>query len=380
MSAINRRHDIDWLRVIAIGLLLLYHTAIAFQSWGIMLGFITNDKPWESLWVPMTILNVWRIPLLFFVSGMGVYFAIQNRGWKQLLKERARRIFIPFVFGILVIVPVQLAISQLYYNRGFSYGPNPAHLWFLGNIFAYVILLLPIFFWLKRNEKGKIVSGIKKWLCSPVGLPLVIVSFILEVWLVNPNLYELYAMTWHGFFLGLLAFFWGFCFVLAGSSFWNRLLKARWIFFAAAVLLYGYRVLQFQMKVPNFQLSVESDCWIFSIFAFGYRYLNQPSKALRYLSQAAYPIYIIHMIFLFLASLFIFPLDMDVRLKFFLVLALTVSGCFAFYEFIIRRIKIARPLFGLKNEITQPRGNVRFNFKKFTSREDFQHIKNKQQK
>ena len=152
MLTTNRRYDIDWLRVIAIGLLLLYHVAIGFQVWGIMLGFITNGKPLESLWIPMTMLNVWRIPLLFFVSGMGVYFAIQNRNWKQLLKERAVRIFIPFVFGIFVIVPIHLYLWQLYYQRELNYYTNPAHLWFLGNIFAYVIILLPVFFYLKRNE------------------------------------------------------------------------------------------------------------------------------------------------------------------------------------------------------------------------------------
>jgi peptidoglycan/LPS O-acetylase OafA/YrhL len=348
MSTTNRRYDIDWLRVIAIGLLLLYHVAIGFQSWGIMLGFITNDKPWESLWIPMTMLNVWRIPLLFFVSGMGVYFAIQNRNWKQLLLERGRRIFIPFVFGIFAIVPISIYFWQRYYHRDLHYSPNPAHLWFLGNIFVYVIILSPVFFYLKRNEEERIVTWIKKCLSNPLGLLIVIAAFIVEVLLVDPNLYELYAMTWHGFFLGLLAFFFGFLFVLCGSSFWNMLLKWRWLFLAVAVSLYTYRLLQFQMKVPNFQLVIESDCWIFSLFAFGYKYLNSYSKALRYLSLATYPIYIVHFIFLFLASLLIFPLDMDVHLKFILVLVFTITGCFTFYEFVIRRINIIRPLFGLK--------------------------------
>ena len=102
---------------------------------------------------------------------------------------------------------------------------DPAHLWFLGNIFVYVIILSPVFFYLKRNEEGRIVGWIKKWLSNPFGLLLVIAAFIVEVLLVDPYLYELYAMTWHGFFLGLLAFFFGFCFVLSGSSFWNMLLK-----------------------------------------------------------------------------------------------------------------------------------------------------------
>ena len=75
----TRRYDIDWLRVIAIGLLLIYHIAIIFQPWGIFIGFMQNNESLESLWIPMAMLNVWRIPLLFFVSGMGVCFAIKKR-------------------------------------------------------------------------------------------------------------------------------------------------------------------------------------------------------------------------------------------------------------------------------------------------------------
>ncbi len=348
MSVNARRYDIDWLRVIAIGLLLLYHTAIGFQPWGMMIGFITNDKPWTT----MAMLNVWRIPLLFFVSGMGVYFAIQNRNWKQLLKERAGRIFIPFVFGIFFIVPIHMYIWQRYHQWELNYNANPAHLWFLGNIFIYVIILSPLFFYLKRNENGRIVTRIKKCLSSPLGLVAVIAAFVAEVLLIDPAIYELYAMTWHGFFLGLLAFLSGFLFVLSGSSFLNMLLKWWWLFLAVAISLYARRMLPFQMTAPDVLLAIESNCWIFSVFAFGYRYLNHSGKVLRYLSKAAYPVYMVHMIFLFLASLLLFPPDIEVHLKFILVLAFTVSGSFAFYEFIIKRVNFIRPLFGLKNDNT----------------------------
>src|SRR5450432_4278668 len=242
MQTTNRRYDIDWLRVIAIGLLLLYHVSIGFQSWGIMLGFITNDKPWESLWIPMTMLNVWRIPLLFFVSGMGVYFAIQNRNWKQLIMERTWRIWLPFVFGFFCIVPVHVYIMQSYYKMNVSYIPNAGHLWFLGNIFSYVFIFSPLFFYFKRNENVQVVMLIKKIFGNPLGLLIVIVAFIAEALIVKPYPYELYAMTWHGYFLGLLAFFFGFCFVLSGDSFWNIIMKWRWVFFLVALSLFILRV------------------------------------------------------------------------------------------------------------------------------------------
>ncbi len=79
MSTIIRRYDIDWLRVITIGLLLIYHITIVFQPWGVFIGFIQSDTSLELLWTPMSMLNIWRIPLLFFVSGMGVCFAIKKK-------------------------------------------------------------------------------------------------------------------------------------------------------------------------------------------------------------------------------------------------------------------------------------------------------------
>ena len=87
-----RRYDIDWLRVIAIGLLILYHIGFVFLPWGVFIGFIQNAEPLDHIWEPMSMLNIWRIPLLFFVSGMGVSFAIRKRDWIQLILERTRRI------------------------------------------------------------------------------------------------------------------------------------------------------------------------------------------------------------------------------------------------------------------------------------------------
>jgi glucans biosynthesis protein C len=344
MPTINRRYDIDWVRVIAIGLLLIYHVAIGFQPWGVKIGFITNERIWESLWVPMLMLNIWRIPLLFFVSGMGVHFAIQNRNWKQLLTERSLRILLPFFFGVFVIFPTSLFIWQSYYQFDRVYSPGPGHLWFLGNIFLYVVILAPVFFYLKKNENSSFVRGVKRVLGNPL---VVIAVFIAESMLIKPNPYDLYALTWHGFFLGFLAFFFGFCFVLSGDNFWGMMLKWRWLFLMMAVSLFAIRYFYFHLKAPLYLMPVESNFWVFSVFAFSHKYLNHPCKKLDYLSQAAYPIYILHMIFLYLGSMLIFRLEIDVRLQFVLLLLFTVGGCFLMYE-LIRRVNIIRPLFGLK--------------------------------
>jgi glucan biosynthesis protein C len=347
MVTTNRRYDIDWLRVIAIGLLLLYHVAIGFQPWGIMIGFITNSESWTSLWFPMAMLNIWRIPFLFFVSGMGVYFAMQQRSWKQLMQDRMLRILLPFVFGMFCIFPLSVMIWQRYYNWKVNYAFNPGHLWFLGNMMVYVLLLAPLFYYLKKHEHGKFVQGLKTIVSHPLGLLPMLGLFIGEALVMNPNPYELYAMTWHGFVLGLLAFFCGFCFVLTGDGFWKMILKYRWMFLVLGVTLFTLRFILMGMKAPGYLLATESQCWILSMFAFGYKYLNRPGKVLSYLSEAAYPVYILHMIFLFLGSWWILPLSLPIQLEFALVLSFTITGCFAAFE-IIKRINILRPLFGLK--------------------------------
>lgn len=356
MTTTNRRYDIDWLRVIAIGLLLIYHIGIGFQPWGVFIQFIQNEKPMESLWIPMAMLNVWRIPLLFFVSGMGVGFAIRKRNWKQLLLERTRRIFLPFLFGVILIVPIHQILWQKYYHQDIVYSPSPGHLWFLGNIFIYVILFSPIFFYLKRNEDGIIFRWLKKLYSNPLGLLLIVVFFILEVLLIKPEIYEMYAMTLHGFLLGMLAFLFGFSCVLSGNEFWQTVLKWKWLFLSMAVILYPVRLSEFGLKAPNYLMAIESNMWIFAVFGFAYKYLNHPSKTLSYLSQGAYPIYIIHMIFLYMGSFLIFPLGIPALLKFILIVAFTGLCCFAFYDLVIRRTGFLRPLFGLKELKKEPVG------------------------
>jgi peptidoglycan/LPS O-acetylase OafA/YrhL len=201
---------------------------------------------------------------------------------------------------------------------------------------------------LKRYEHGRISKWINILFNNPLGLLLIAAAFLIEAILVKPEIYETYAMTWHGFFLGMLAFLFGFLGVFSGNAFWNTVLKWRWVLLILAVALFLVRYLVFDLTAPYYLLVPESCSWIFSLFGLGYRYLNHPSKTLRYLSQAAYPVYIIHMIFLYLASCFIMPLNIPIYVQLVLVTLLTGIGCFAFYDLIIRRIGFIKPLFGLK--------------------------------
>ena len=95
----NRRYDIDWLRVFALGLLIIYHISIVFQPWAYFIYFPQSEKSLESIWLVMGLINIWRIPLLFIISGMGVYLAMRSKNWKELLKDRTKRILLPLILG-----------------------------------------------------------------------------------------------------------------------------------------------------------------------------------------------------------------------------------------------------------------------------------------
>ncbi len=344
----ERRYDIDWLRVIAIGLLLIYHISIIFQPWAIFIGFIKSNELLEGLWKPMTMLNVWRIPLLFYVSGMGLYFAMRKRNWKQLLIERSKRILLPFLFGLVAISPLHMFIFQKHYNMSLNYYPHQGHLWFLGNIFVYVLLLSPLFFYLKKHEDGKIKRALSSLISHPGGPLLISLFFVVEVLLVKPQMFALYAQTLHGFFNGLLAFFFGFLFVYSGQGFWQTVSKWKWLYIGIAVVLYTIRFTGFELISTMYITAIESNCWIFGVFGLGYQYLNKPSEMLSHLSKAAYPIYIIHMFVLFAGTLIILPLEIHPMFKFIIITLFTFVTCYLIYEFILRRIPILRPLFGLK--------------------------------
>ena len=347
MVSTDRRYDIDWLRVIAIAFLLIYHIAIVFQPWGVFIGFIQSADTSATMWIPMALLNVFRIPLLFFVSGMGLCFAMRSRNWKQLLTDRAKRILLPLVFGSIFIVPIHVYIFQKYYEQDISYSVNMGHLWFLANICIYVLQCMGLFF-LDKNFDYKIFNAVRRMLKRPYMIYLFMIPFILEAVLVDPDIFSLYVGTGHGFVLGMIAFFFGFIFVAIGNEFTEAILKLRNINLVLALGLYLLRYFNYDLAAPNYLMSIESISWIFAAFGFAYKYLNRPSKVLTYLSRAVYPVYIIHMVFLYLAAYFILPMEFSLEVKFIFIVLLTFIGCFGTYELFIRRLKFIRPMFGLK--------------------------------
>jgi glucan biosynthesis protein C len=353
MELAVRRHEVDAVRVIGLGLLILYHIVCGFQPWAPYIYFISNEQSLENLWVFMELINVWRIPILFVVSGMGVCFAMERRGWLQIIKERSFRILFPYVFGFFFLVPIYFSIFFSYYDKPQAYWPGPGHLWFLFNIFVYVLALLPILTYLKNHPENSLIQFVSAVVNKPLGLLfLFAIPIMAEAALINPDSFSNYVFQpIHGLLLGLVCFFYGFVFVSLKETFWNSVKHVKFITLGFAFSLYLVRVVMpevFPWKtISTLAVAFESTCWMLSVLGFSATYLFRPTKILSYLSSAVYTVYIFHFPVQALSSTYIFPLNISPYIKLLMMLTTTYAGSLLLFEF-VKRIKWIRFLFGIK--------------------------------
>ncbi len=346
-----RRHDVDWLRTIALGLLIIFHIVLSFQSWAASIGFPQNDELLEEFVPLLAMLSIWRIPLLFVISGMGVRYALERRNWKGLLIDRSTRIALPFVFNVYIFGAF---LTEVMPRIGWDaeYTLNFGHLWFLANIFAYTLWLIYILIYLKENPNCgllRFVSRIMRW---PLGLFLFALPLMLEASLVQPEFFAVYVDTVHGWLVGLICFFSGFVFICVQDDFWPVVRKTRWVSVALGVSLFLVRLLAFELNPGhNWMIALESMSWILTMIGFGSVYLNKPSRGLSYLSVAVYPVYILHLPVQFVLAYFLFPLSLPAYGKLVLLLLGTFCVCLLLLEG-LRRLKWIRPVFGMKLKMT----------------------------
>jgi hypothetical protein len=297
----------------------------------------------------MSMLNVWRIPILFMVSGMGVRFAMERRDWKQLLADRTLRILLPLVFGSLTLSPFFIYVGMNHFGDQTSYIPHFGHLWFLANIYAYVLVLLPVMFYLKNRPDCLVWRLLLALIRIPGAILVAALPVMVEAWLFASRDFSSYVTNLHGFALGLICFVLGFVFVSLQAEFWPAVRRVRWISLALAATLYLVRLLVFRLQgMPDYLIGLESMCWMLAVIGFASVHLNHPSRALSYFSKAVYPVYIVHLPVQFVLAYYIVPLSLSATNKLIMMVVGTFFVSWVLYEFIIRRLKWIRPLFGMK--------------------------------
>ena len=344
----ERRHDIDWLRTIALTLLIFFHCALSFQPWGVFFGFPVNHPSIEALGPVMAVINVWRIPLLFLASGMGVCFAMERRSWLGLIRERSVRVLLPWLFGICLLNPFFAWLMPLL-GWHEAYKIQFGHLWFLLNIYLYALWFVGFLIYFKNEPDNPVLRFLRQVVRWPLGLYLFAIPYMIEAAVMRPQYFTLYVDTAHGWLLGTICFALGFVFVSLKEDFWRAAARTRWVALTVGVALYLVRLLVYHLEnYSNALIALESVSWIYALLGFASLHLNRPSRVLSYCSKAVFPVYIVHMPVQYLLAHFLFPTDLSAWVKLPVLIVGTLAVSLALYQLILRHTWYMKPLWGIK--------------------------------
>ena len=370
-----RRYDLDWLRIVAFSLLIFYHVGMFYVTWGWHVKSVYASPTVEPL---MSMVNPWRLALLFFISGVAIRFATDKaESPGRFAWSRVVRLGLPLIFGIYFWVMLQAyyevrqsgefsgSVAAFYpdyilLEQTFStITPTWNHLWYLAYLLTYILITIAILPWLRRIPESHAWQALTKR--PPVVVFILILPFAInETWLspIFPTTHELindWAHHAHRFMIYLVGFF-----VAKDAGFWRSVDKS-WKF-APLLAITSWMVLQNGTDIADWAGQYLSDtplrfffsymatlyAWacILTLLGFGQRFLNRESLHLRYLTGAIFCYYVLHQTITIIAGYYLTEYELGVAVESALVLTITVLGCVIGYE-IIRRIPVIGILFGV---------------------------------
>jgi glucans biosynthesis protein C len=389
-----RRYDLDWIRVGAFLLLILYHVGMLYVSWGFHLK---SPRIVEGLEPLMMLTNPWRLTLLFLVSGAATRFLVDGfeaRGGHaglRLAGSRFLRLLPPLLFGMFVIVPPQsyfeiyaalqaynvpdpahsIWMKDFWVHYATSWGqwcdadgclrtPTWNHLWFIAYLLPYGLIVAVLI--ALAGRPMQVLGWMLERLLSGWGLLVwPVLWFVLLRFTLAPRFEITHDLTgdWYNHALSFGAYLFGF---LTARS---ETLKAAYIrmrrpalvlallsWVAWAGYAWVYRAddamppdaLRMAMRVVY---SIDQWAFMAAILGYGARWLNRGGPVLRYLTVGVFPFYIVHQTVIITAAHYLMPLDLPLAVEAGLVIGATVAGCVLAYE-VARRLGWFGLLLGVK--------------------------------
>ncbi len=369
----QRRYDLDWLRVLVVLAIFVFHNTRLFDTYG---WGIKNPTTYAFVNVWNGFATIWGMPLILVISGASVYYSLGKAGAGQYLKGILARLLLPLTVGILTHVAFQVYLESLqegrfsgsflefyphYFDGMYGLGGNFAwmglHLWYLEALFIFSVLLLPLFWWLRKRATGQRVLRAGGDLLARPGATLLLALPVISL------IYTLDPKTWGIRDLGGWSVFIYPCFLVSGfvivshERLQARIQQTRWLSLALGVVLsVGYLCLRFnpalafplKATLADTSLSLSCWCWLLAVFGFGSRHLDRKTPFLRCASEAALPFYILHQTVIVSLGYFVVRWAIPDGLKFAFILILSFVVTVGLYEFLVRRNNLMRILFGMK--------------------------------
>ncbi len=371
-----RLHYIDWLRVLAILGVFVFHTLRPFDQigWG-----IKNVERSTMATLFIIFFAPWGMALFFLLSGAGSRFALRRRTARQYTVERVQRLLIPFVVGSLLLSPIQLYFQWLHQTETgafvgtlweFFLGRQPAlgprlfgwvgyHLWFLVFLFAYSLIALPLFMWFKRDAGQRSLDWLARLGQRRGGLLLFAMPLIVLQLALRPFFPA--EQGWADFVYTLVFFVFGY--ILYADERFAPAVRRDWPIMLAGVVLTTLFILigavdgialewMFAPRSPGFYLfwsvwSINAWCWTLFMLYIGMRYLDFTNKWLVYGRETIVPFYLLHHPAIIGVAYFVVQWNMPTAVKWLAVLLGSFLVTLGLIE-VIKRAKVLRGLFGMK--------------------------------
>jgi len=374
-----RRHDLDVLRVGVFGLLILYHVGMGYVAdWG---WHVKSSHAVEWLQGPMMVVNRWRMPLLFLISGAAIgLVGARASGW-TFARERIVRLLVPLLFAMVAIIPVQAwcqAVVNDAWSGGFggflvayvSFAPWPPgafdgsevgitwnHLWYLVYLLAYTLLLVGLMPVLRHPRVESAVAWMARqpaaaWIPLFAAVPALAALRLADDWPPTNNFFA----DWYQHGVYLPVFLLGFL-VARASGFWTSLVASRRSLLGLALVVgaayfavlaaTGDKASPSWVAATRVLRMLYMAAAMLAILAWSRHALDRPFRWLPQATEALFPWYILHQSLIVLTLFLLRDAGLPAMIEFSIVLTATVVGC-ALGTAIIRRVAWLRPLFGLK--------------------------------
>ena len=368
----QRRYDLDWLRVLAILTVFIFHSGRFFDR---MDWHVKNPITYQPMQIWTMFLASWMMPLIFVISGASLYFALGKVG--KFIKDKFLRLLVPFVVGVFTHVALGVYLERLthhrfigsffefyplYFHGTYDNGGNFAwmglHLWYLLILFVFTLALMPVFYLLKGWGK-KVLAQFGNFLALPGMFYLLAIPVAWIMIKVSPQS-TWGERAWGGWSLaGYIPFFlYGFI-LFSNTKLQESIKHWRWISLVLAVTCtfflagenahYGNAIFGSRgYMIVSGLFGANAWLWSVSIFGFGMKRLNFQNKFLTYANEAVLPFYILHQTVLLCVGYFVVGWDIPAAAKFVIISSGSFLLIMVIYEYLIRRWSVMRVLFGMR--------------------------------
>lgn len=366
----KRYYDIDWLRVLGMFTIFLFHNARFFneEDW-----HVKNYELDFGMSVFVEILVHFIMPLFFVLSAIAIYYALKKRTNSEFMRERVIRLLIPLGIGMFTHIMLQVYIERIthgeftgsfwqfiphYFNGWYAFGGNFAwmglHLWYLMMLFIFSWLMLSVF--RSINSSQNFITKLANLISKLLGPYLFIIPLFLMEFLVSFSPETVGRRDFGGWspFTYLVFFLIGYL-LATNERYRPAIEKVRFISLGLSLLtVFGAYILLVEMgasRLAPLYLLVRATnawSWLLTFLGFASRHLQFKNSFLEYANEAVLPFYILHQTVIVVIGYFIRDWQWAIMPKYLFLAGTSFVIILSLYEFLVKRINILRYLFGMK--------------------------------